>query len=66
MYLLCSSFNQGFCFWNNLRDDDFDWTRGTKGTPSVSTGPKSDHTTGGTSGMEFSSILTTEYMENIM
>ena len=45
-----NTFNNGFCFWNNLPGDDFDWTRGNNGTPSVSTGPQFDHSTGGVNG----------------
>lgn len=40
------AFQQGFCFWQQLTDDVFDWSRGSQGTPSTSTGPSADHTTG--------------------
>lgn len=49
--LLFSTFQGGFCFWQQLTDDSFDWSRQSKGTPSLSTGPKADHTTGGSNGM---------------
>ena len=36
--------------FEDLRDDDFDWTRQRGSTPSVSTGPLFDHTYGTTAG----------------
>ncbi|XP_071492659.1 MAM and LDL-receptor class A domain-containing protein 1-like [Diadema antillarum] len=39
-------FESGLCGWLQLTDDDFDWTRENGGTPSSSTGPSGDHTTG--------------------
>lgn len=35
----------------NQNGDDFDWVMGSGGTPSLFTGPKSDHTTGTSAGM---------------
>ncbi|XP_047128245.1 MAM and LDL-receptor class A domain-containing protein 1 isoform X1 [Hydra vulgaris] len=44
------NFESSFCQWQNLKDDQFDFTR-TKGvTDSDGTGPLFDHTTGTTSG----------------
>lgn len=42
-------FEKGMCTWVNsfnIVDDEFDWTRGSGGTPSSFTGPSTDHTTG--------------------
>lgn len=44
--------NQGFCFWKQLTNDNFDWTRISKSTSSTQTGPSADHTTGGNTGDE--------------
>lgn len=38
------SIDQGI--WSNVSGDDFDWTRDANGTPSSSTGPGGDHTSG--------------------
>lgn len=41
------------CTWvnsPNVLEDEFDWTRGSGGTPSQFTGPKIDHTTGSAKG----------------
>ncbi|XP_015752026.1 PREDICTED: MAM and LDL-receptor class A domain-containing protein 1-like [Acropora digitifera] len=35
-----------FCKWANIRNDDFDWRRFSKRTPSGNTGPSFDHTKG--------------------
>ena len=43
-------FEHGLCVWEQGRKDDFDWTRNTGYTPSYSTGPLTDHTTGQSSG----------------
>ena len=34
------------CGWTNSPGDDFDWSRDSAGTPSLGTGPTTDHTTG--------------------
>ena len=42
-------FEKGLCTWVNslnIVEDEFDWRRGSGGTPSRLTGPKTDHTTG--------------------
>ena len=39
-------FEEGFCQWFQLVDDEFDWTRNKGPTPSFSTGPREDHTLG--------------------
>ncbi|XP_071828952.1 scavenger receptor cysteine-rich type 1 protein M130-like isoform X6 [Apostichopus japonicus] len=39
-------FETGFCSYSQSYDDQFDWTRRTGSTPSTSTGPYSDHTSG--------------------
>ena len=44
-------FETGTCSWVNVQSgDDFDWLRGSKGTPSFFTGPDTDHTTGTAAG----------------
>jgi len=46
-------FEKGLCTWVNslnIVDDEFDWTRGSGGTPSGFTGPSTDHTTGSKNG----------------
>ena len=43
------SFERGFCSWSNVKKsslDQFDWIIGSGSTPSIFTGPSSDHTTG--------------------
>jgi len=44
------AFEGGFGNWPNVGGDVFDWTRDSGGTPSSSTGPSIDHTTGTSSG----------------
>eukprot|EP00794_Sanderia_malayensis_P017044 gene17044-18759_t len=45
------NFETGLCTWTNARTgDDFDWLRNSGPTPSASTGPGTDHTTGTTKG----------------
>ena len=40
-------FERDMCGWtNDHANDDFDWLRDTAGTPSGTTGPPYDHTTG--------------------
>lgn len=39
-------FEHGLCTWEQDTTDDFDWTRNQGSTPSGSTGPLTDHTTG--------------------
>ncbi|EDO47787.1 predicted protein [Nematostella vectensis] len=38
------------CGWTNPQGDQFDWTRDNGGTPSLTTGPSTDHTTGTNNG----------------
>ncbi|KAL8608892.1 hypothetical protein ACOMHN_065230 [Nucella lapillus] len=40
------AFTRNLCGWSQDRSDNFDWQRHTHGTPSGSTGPSADHTTG--------------------
>ena len=41
------NFDSGLCSgWRQSYSDDFDWTRNRGSTPSVGTGPSSDHTSG--------------------
>jgi streptogramin lyase len=44
--LLDSDFETDLGVWSDAEGDDFDWTRYSGGTPSGSTGPSGDHTTG--------------------
>ncbi|XP_061696356.1 zonadhesin-like isoform X2 [Syngnathoides biaculeatus] len=44
-HLNCN-FEEGLCEWNQLFTDAFDWTRLSGSTPTIMTGPSSDHTTG--------------------
>ena len=39
-------FEDGFCQWFQLIDDEFHWRRQKGPTPSSFTGPDVDHTTG--------------------
>ncbi|XP_036411856.1 MAM and LDL-receptor class A domain-containing protein 1 isoform X2 [Colossoma macropomum] len=39
-------FEKDLCTWNQLLADVFDWTRHSGSTPTLLTGPSSDHTTG--------------------
>nr|XP_033506272.1 zonadhesin-like isoform X2 [Epinephelus lanceolatus] len=41
------NFEQDLCQWSQLLTDVFDWTRHSGSTPTMLTGPSSDHTTGG-------------------
>ena len=43
-------FESGFCDWDQLSTDEFDWTRTTGGTSTGGTGPSEDHTTESSSG----------------
>ncbi|CAB4000024.1 MAM and LDL-receptor class A domain-containing 2 [Paramuricea clavata] len=43
-------FEHGLCAWEQDTTDEFDWTRNTGYTPSYSTGPITDHTTGQATG----------------
>ncbi|KAL7387655.1 hypothetical protein ABVT39_026836 [Epinephelus coioides] len=40
------NFEQDLCQWSQLLTDVFDWTRHSGSTPTMLTGPSSDHTTG--------------------
>ncbi|KAG7229284.1 hypothetical protein INR49_012942 [Caranx melampygus] len=40
------NFEQDLCHWSQLLADVFDWTRHSGSTPTMMTGPSSDHTTG--------------------
>ncbi|KAM6989301.1 uncharacterized protein LKV04_008985 [Tautogolabrus adspersus] len=40
------NFEQDLCQWSQLLADVFDWTRHSGATPTMMTGPSSDHTTG--------------------
>ena len=42
----CDFEDTSMCGWSNGRGDDFEWTRASQGTPSLGTGPATDHTTG--------------------
>jgi len=45
LFLGKCNFQNGLCTWYNLpnsQGDDFDWIRGSGGTPSSLTGPRSD------------------------
>ena len=40
------NFDLHFCHWTKSYNFDFNWTRRQYGTPSINTGPNSDHTSG--------------------
>ncbi|XP_028515859.1 MAM and LDL-receptor class A domain-containing protein 1 [Exaiptasia diaphana] len=42
----CNFDSLSFCGYVNEKNDNFDWTRDSSGTPSYGTGPRADHTTG--------------------
>ena len=43
----CDFEKDDWCTWTNAdREDTFDWLVGSGATPSYSTGPATDHTTG--------------------
>lgn len=44
-------FETDMCKWSNIRGDEFDWRRDSGGTPSLGTGPSTDHTTGTRNGL---------------
>eukprot|EP00795_Rhopilema_esculentum_P012712 gene12712-3431_t len=48
--MYCDFEDTTLCGWSNRRGDQFDWTRGNQGTPSLGTGPSTDHTTGTSQG----------------
>ncbi|KAK1878895.1 MAM and LDL-receptor class A domain containing protein 2 [Dissostichus eleginoides] len=41
------NYEQDICQWTQLATDVIDWTRHSGSTPTIMTGPSSDHTTGG-------------------
>jgi hypothetical protein len=45
-HVLDCDFENGFCSWETKGLADFEWTRTSSTTPSGSTGPPGDHTTG--------------------
>ena len=47
---MCDFQSSGFCDWSQDATDDFDWLRRVGATPTQSTGPSRDHTTGLSSG----------------
>lgn len=44
-------FETDMCSWQNTAGDQFDWKRDSGGTPSLGTGPTTDHTTGTKNGL---------------
>ena len=56
LYFRCN-FEYSLCYWRNLKDDQFDFTRTKGSTDSVGTGPLFDHTTGTGSGEVLSKTL---------
>ena len=38
------NFDDGWCGWTQLDEDNFDWSKGTGSTGTPHTGPQSDHT----------------------
>ena len=44
--LKACDFETDMCSWTNAIGDQFDWKRDSGGTPSLGTGPSTDHTTG--------------------
>lgn len=45
-HILDCDFETDFCAWETKGLADFEWTRSSAQTPSISTGPPGDHTTG--------------------
>ena len=46
-FVVSCNFDNGLCFgWSQSRQDVFDWTLYSGSTPSLGTGPSSDHTSG--------------------
>lgn len=43
-------FERDLCSWTQRQDDSFDWLRRKGPTPSIGTGPSSDHTLGTSAG----------------
>ncbi|XP_070566354.1 scavenger receptor cysteine-rich domain-containing protein DMBT1-like isoform X2 [Ptychodera flava] len=43
VYPLPCDFEESYCQWVQMTDDNFDWTRNSGSTPSGSTGPTGDH-----------------------
>ena len=50
--MYCDFEDTTLCRWTNVRGDNFDWTRASRGTPSLGTGPATDHTTGTGQGLQ--------------
>ena len=50
-------FETDMCKWSNIRGDEFDWRRDSGGTPSLGTGPSTDHTTGTRNGLLLGSLF---------
>lgn len=51
------TFEQGFCNWNNSKEDEFDWSRQRGSSLSIGTGPSSDHTTASQKGQHINQII---------
>lgn len=49
--MYCDFEDTTLCQWSNQAGDNFDWTRASQGTPSLGTGPATDHTTGTSQGI---------------
>lgn len=49
--LQACDFETDTCSWKNVLGDNFNWTRDSGGTPSLGTGPSTDHTTGTRNGL---------------
>ena len=50
LFLYRCTFERSLCQWQQLPDDDFDWTRNQGSTASYGTGPMFDHTLGSSAG----------------
>ncbi|KAK7488811.1 hypothetical protein BaRGS_00019946, partial [Batillaria attramentaria] len=59
------NFDSGICSYEQVRGDDFDWTRHSGRTPTRNTGPDTDHTTGhGDGESDFLDVSVTNFVFN--
>ena len=61
---ICTFTHDG-CHWENMYDNDFDWTRNRACTPTNNTGPCVDHTSNSSSGNEWFLVINSINMMSI-